>query len=55
MIVQHGENESCTFGCDFAGLIERGVDVKTGEVAQDHLFDSDGAAGEEDGGCGVVG
>ncbi|MEY5015453.1 MAG: hypothetical protein RIS92_1811 [Verrucomicrobiota bacterium] len=55
VVVEDGEHEACAFGSDFAGFVERGVDVKAGEVAEDHLFDADGATGEEHGGRGVVG
>lgn len=55
IVVEDGEYEACAFGGDFAGFVERGVDVKAGEVAEDHLFDADGATGEEHGGRGVVG
>lgn len=55
MVIQHGEYESGTFGGDFAGFFEWGVDVKAREVSENHLFDAHGSACEEDRGCGVVG
>ncbi len=55
VVIEDGKNETSAFGCDFAGFVERGVDMEAGEIAEDHLFDAHGATGEEHGGGGVVG